>query len=173
MESTVKSKVGVNGRVKGADAEREFIRLLQPVVNKVQYREGLGSVEPYLTGPILHRNLDQTRVGGHDICGLDWLAIEVKRCETLEIDKWWEQTLRQAEEADGATPVLAYRQSRKPWNVVMWVSPMHHWFDEELGLVRGTIGLGDFLLWLECQLKGKLLSESLTKPMGAKMCGLM
>jgi hypothetical protein len=43
-------------------------------------------VETILGEGKLRRNLMQTREGGHDICGLDHLAIEVKRCETLEIE---------------------------------------------------------------------------------------
>lgn len=95
-------------RNKGHDGEREIVRLLQPVVEMV-----LGEKR-------LQRNLVQSRQGGHDICGLEHLAIEVKRCETLEIEKWWKQTLRQAEAAGGAIPVLMYRQNRGKWNVVMF-----------------------------------------------------
>ena len=95
-------------RQKGHDGEREIVKLLQPIVELV-----LGEKK-------LQRNLQQTRQGGHDICGLEHLAIEVKRCETLEIEKWWKQTLKQAEAAGGAIPVLMYRQNRGKWNVVMF-----------------------------------------------------
>jgi Holliday junction resolvase len=95
-------------RNKGHDAEREIVKLLTPMVEMV-----LGESN-------LRRNLQQSRQGGHDICGLDYLAIEVKRCETLEVEKWWRQTLRQAEMAGGLLPILMYRQNRGKWNVLMF-----------------------------------------------------
>ena len=49
--------------------------------------------------------------------GRRW-AIEIKRHEQLSIGAWWRQATQQAEQA-GAVPVLAYRQSRKPWAVVV------------------------------------------------------
>jgi hypothetical protein len=95
-------------RNKGHDGEREVVKLLKPIVETI-----LGEGK-------LRRNLMQTREGGHDICGLDHLAIEVKRCETLEIEKWWKQTLRQAEQAGGLIPVLMFRQNRGKWRVMMF-----------------------------------------------------
>lgn len=53
-----------------------------------------------------------------DIRSIPGLAIEVKRCEKLQLDKWWKQTLIQAENIN-AIPVLAYRQNRKPWHVCL------------------------------------------------------
>ena len=91
---------GRGSRLKGKGGEREFAKLLQ---------EGLG-IE-------FNRNLDQVRNGGYDLVGLDKLAIEVKRCETLCIPAWWRQAISQAKE--GQTPVLAYRQSRMPWTVIV------------------------------------------------------
>lgn len=91
---------GRGRRNKGKQGEREFAKKLG---------EGLG-IE-------FTRNLDQVRNGGYDLIGLEQLAIEVKRCETLCIGSWWKQAKSQAKE--GQTPVLAYRQSRKPWTVVV------------------------------------------------------
>lgn len=111
-------------RNKGQEGEREMIRLLSEVCGS--------EVE-------LKRNLNQTREGGHDIVGMDWLAIEVKRQETLNIEDWWRQTLTQA----GAEriPVLVYRQNRKQWHVVMWgrVGEMK---------CRVTVNLLTFKMWL-------------------------
>ena len=89
---------------KGKSAERELAKLLGD-------RLGLE----------LSRNLDQTRDGGYDLIGIPGIALEVKRCEKLAINQWWQQALRQAENA-GKTPVLAYRQSRKPWQFVVPLS---------------------------------------------------
>lgn len=43
--------------------------------------------------------------------------LEVKRCETLQLPKW----LRQAEgdAAEGAKPLVVFRQSKQPWRVVI------------------------------------------------------
>lgn len=63
--------------------------------------------------PELRRNLTQTRGGGFDIEGVDWLALEVKRQEQVSLGSWWGQTVRQA--GDGQVPVLMWRQNRRPW----------------------------------------------------------
>jgi Holliday junction resolvase len=129
-------------RNKGHDGEREVVKLLGDVVKSV------------LGESALRRNLQQTREGGHDIAGLSHLAIEVKRCETLEIDKWWKQTLRQAEQAGGAIPVLMYRQNRKAWNVVMFgrIGAM---------ICRVTVDLATFNCWLFEDLSDRVRSGEL------------
>ena len=120
-------------RSKGQEGEREVIRLLAPIVEEVCGQEST-----------LSRNLNQTREGGHDIVGLDWLAIEVKRQETLDVENWWRQTLRQA--GDKREPVLIYRQNRKSWHVVMWAKVGEH-------RCRATISLQDFQDWFRLTLK--------------------
>ena len=97
----------INSRAKGASAEREFCKELS---------EHLGDtlVEP------LKRNLEQTRNGGHDILGLEGLAIEIKRYRALsEADLtriWKDQVLDQAQRV-GGIPVLAYREDFRPWRI--------------------------------------------------------
>lgn len=102
---------GSMSRSKGQRGEREVIGLLQPVVIKVYGSLGL---EP----PKLERNLMQTARGGYDILGLEWLALEVKRHETLAVESWWQQCLRQARQDQD--PVLLYRKNRCPWRVRMY-----------------------------------------------------
>lgn len=113
---------GRMARNKGQSGEREVIKLLEPVVQKV-----LGNDVQ------LKRNLVQTRGGGHDIVGLEQFAIEVKRCEQLSLGTWWKQTYDQATGERGERggelvgdvgsglliPVLIYRQNRKGWKVRM------------------------------------------------------
>ena len=86
---------------KGKTSEREFLNLLGE-----------------LLGDRLARNLNQSDGGGADCLSLEGWAIEVKRHESLSVGSWWTQAQQQAERA-GAVPVLAYRQSRKPWTVVL------------------------------------------------------
>lgn len=89
--------MGSSQRNKGANGERELAKLLYDRL-----------------GIELKRNLEQSRNGGYDLEGLPDFAIEVKRHEKLEVNKWWEQTVSQAERSN-RIPVLAYRQNRKPW----------------------------------------------------------
>ena len=89
---------------KGKSAERELAKLLGEV----------GRLQ-------LSRNLGQSRDGGHDLTGIPGVALEVKRCERLNIPAWWLQAVEQAKSA-GLVPVLAYRQSRKPWHFVIPLS---------------------------------------------------
>ena len=99
---------GNHSRNKGCRGEREVVKLLQPIVDKVY--DGLG-LEP----PELGRNLVQSRDGGFDISELDWLAVEVKFQEQITLPQWWVQTERQAGEL--RLPVLIYRKSRMKWRV--------------------------------------------------------
>jgi hypothetical protein len=111
-------------RQKGQEGEREVIKLLSECCGE---------------DITLKRNLMQSMEGGYDIVGLDWLALEVKRQETLDIENWWKQTLRQA--GDTRIPVLLYRQNRKQWYVVMW---------GQIGQMRCrvTVNMLTFKLWL-------------------------
>lgn len=102
---------GLMSRNKGKRAEREVIKLLQPVVNEVYRSLGL---EP----PVLERNLMQAHKGGCDLVGLDWLALEVKHQEQQQVASWWEQCKRQAE--PGREPVLFYRKNNVKWKVRMF-----------------------------------------------------
>lgn len=97
----------VNSRNKGASAERELANVLQLAVD---------AALPPSKAIKIKRNLEQYQEGGDDLMGLPFLAIEVKRCEKLQIGSWWQQCLDQAK---GRIPVLAYRQNNKPWRVRM------------------------------------------------------
>lgn len=101
----------INSRAKGKAGERELIGELKELL------------PPEMTSE-LTRNLDQTRDGGHDILGLgDW-ALEVKRyaeVKPADLERFWEQATTQARN-DNKRPVLAYRQDRRPWRVVLRIS---------------------------------------------------
>jgi len=96
----------INSRAKGAAGEREFCNELADILGET------------LVAP-LKRNLEQTRIGGHDIVGLDGWAIEIKRYKTLtegELKEFWQQAVDQAKRVN-ATPVLAYREDFRSWRV--------------------------------------------------------
>ena len=91
--------MGKSQRVKGATGEREVLGLLGEILQRK-----------------FERNITQSRYGGADCIDMGRIKLEVKRQERLAIKDWWEQAQRQAK--DGV-PVLAYRQSRKPWTFVL------------------------------------------------------
>lgn len=102
----------INSRSKGKRGEREAInKVMQPIVDKVYKRYGVPA-------PTLSRNLQQWDAGGYDVVGLDWLATEIKFCETFQLKKWWEQTLRQTKR--GQVPLLLYKKNRKKFKAMTW-----------------------------------------------------
>lgn len=107
----------LNVRTKGQTGEREAAALVGEWAKPVTDAIGCGPVT-------LTRNLVQSRQGGYDLVGLDWLALEVKRHETLQLNQWWSQTLRQA--GPGQLPVLMYRKNRTPWRFRALVTTAHY-----------------------------------------------
>lgn len=79
----------INSRQKGANGEREFAAVLQKVVNEVALLCGY-------VPPTIRRNTEQSQIGGEDLTGLPWYSFEIKRCQRVELDKWWQQTVTQA-----------------------------------------------------------------------------
>lgn len=136
---------GKMAKNKGANAEREVAKILQPIIDEVYESVGLES-------PTMKRNLEQTRGGGYDLVGIDWMALEIKRQENLSIESWWKQTIKQT--LPGQVPVLMYRQNNKKWRVVM------------LGAIRSSktsavsmrveISLNDFLRWFTTRAMNEL-----------------
>jgi len=131
---------------KGKRGEREVVQLLQPVVTRVYLDAGK---EP----PTLQRNTIQSHMGGFDLVGLDWLAPEVKRCETLNLNAWTEQCIGQAKV--GQVPVLFFKQNNQKWRVMMHsilvtggASNFKVWSE---------IKLDDFLVYFEYKLKHEVL----------------
>ena len=74
---------------KGKRGEREACDELQPTIDAVAKALGMEA-------PRIRRNLQQSGDGGEDLIGLPWYAIEVKRCETLNLAAWWRQCVTQA-----------------------------------------------------------------------------
>lgn len=72
-------------------------------------------------GYVVRRNVDQARRGGADGIEVQGWAIEVKRHESGFRSEWWAQAVAQATSTD-RWPALAYRASRQPWRVRVWLS---------------------------------------------------
>jgi hypothetical protein len=99
---------------KGKRGEVEFNQLIDSLLGLLPFEEaalrGLPATDPALMprADVQGHGADNLRVSG--------LAIEIKRQEILQVDKWWAQACRQADNL-GLVPVLAYRQNRKQWTV--------------------------------------------------------
>lgn len=113
-DENVGRKKGINGRTKGQVGEREAKEIILNALAPVYINLGQSV-------PKLERNLMQSREGGYDIIGIDWLALEIKRQERAEKAAWWTQTKKQAKE--GQTPFLMYRPNRTPWRC-MFLAPV-------------------------------------------------
>lgn len=132
----------VNSRSKGQRGEREVVAMLQPTIDRVYEAAGR---EP----PQLERNLMQSRAGGYDIVGIEWLALEVKRVEVEWSNSWWEQAKRQAR--PGQLPVLLYRMNRRKWSVR--IHGYLHVGTSEAVKVDADVDVEAFLVWFEKMLK--------------------
>ena len=115
-------------RMKGIRGENELSRLLADEL-----------------GVSVVRTLDQTRDGGADI-HVGTARIQVKRCETLSVGKWWAQA---EAEAGPFVPVLAYRQSRMPWRFRLRMADLH----------SGGVGFAELDLPAFCYVARELLLE--------------
>lgn len=133
--------MSINGRAKGASAEREFAGLIYD-----------------WSGVRLIRNLEQTRSGGHDLIvhpdevgpvadAFRALAIECKRYQSVteaNIQTWWKQAITQADQA-GLMPILAYRANRASWRVVVPISHIgHHLCQSNQLNYTATLGIEGF-----------------------------
>lgn len=152
---TERELMSINARSKGQRGEREIIDLLQPHINEVSR---YNNMEP----PLLQRNTLQSHQGGYDIVGLSGYAIEVKRVETEQpgqVEKWWEQTTRQAKE--GEVPVLFYRMNKKPWKVRLKVRlPLDA---GRVYQIPADITVPAFIFWMKARLHTEQV-KALTKP---------
>lgn len=92
-------------RLKGQRGERDYLKKLT-----IAFSQKTIDIE-------LYRNLQQTRGGGADCLMLKGAAIEIKYQKILKLSAWWRQAIHQA--VDDLLPVLAYRQNRKPWTVLV------------------------------------------------------
>ena len=123
---------------KGNAGEREFCEWFQNQLNL--------DVAP-------KRNLEQTRDGGADVIYPPFI-FEVKRCETLSFQAWWEQICAardkwRIENDRLLTPAVAYRQNRGQWEFLIAAT--------EIGSTMGGgyiwINRFVFVRWVELVMK--------------------
>lgn len=141
------SRMGIQ---KGKRGEREVVTILQSVVNEVCLQHPMA--------PKLQRTgYMQSDCGGFDIAGLDWLGMEVKRCETEHLDLWWEQCKRQAKSSAinqrEREPVLIHRQNGRKWRVRMFGALV---VNSRRVRCPVDISLGAFIVWFRLRLEAEL-----------------
>lgn len=145
----------LNIRTKGHGGEREVVKAL----NLIVYAEA--TLAGFTPGEfeVCARNLAQTDSGGCDISAFGF-SIEIKRQETLCIDKWWLQTVVSAER-NNEIPVLLYRQNHKGWKAVLNTSLFVKTVDSSYMRVRGEITWEDFQEYFKKQVAWKFRSLTL------------
>lgn len=134
---------------KGKRAERAIASALNPILERLVISLGCDPVK-------LKRNLAQTQIGGHDLEGLDWIAIEIKHHKQVSLGSWWAQCCQQAGCDQGGAPIVG-RTYREP--VLIWKQHGGKWNVRMLGrleIVPGRrlrvvvdVSWDAFLVWFE------------------------
>lgn len=108
-----KRKAGARSRRRGADGERELVKILQERGFEVK------------RGMVFY--------GQSDVVGLKGVHIEVKRVEKLNVHKAMRQSIDEAEKKGDGFPVVMFRRNREPWMVLSllddWLPLYGAWVD--------------------------------------------
>lgn len=152
--------MAIHAQNKGKEGEREIARALNSIIRECLLAHGL----PVPDRDVVQRNQNQSAVGGNDLSNCFGLSIEVKRQEQLSINTWWQQTVKAAQ-ANDETPVLIFRQNRKPWRVVtmVWLPlPAENgsWASTS---VRAEFDWDTFLAWFKQWVDRKLQNGELPR----------
>lgn len=131
-------------RDKGKRGEREVADLFIDTMRKVE--DALWLPDDKRHSEAVKRNTLQSDRGGFDLVGIPLLACEIKRCETLALNTWWQQTVEQAAKIGGGMPVLFYRQSRQPWRVRTHVSLCYPGYPAAQWVLADMLAT-DFMAW--------------------------
>lgn len=109
--------VGINIRQKGAEGERQVIKMLTPIIQDVMREMEFPEDKVTAALKMVQRNQNQSAVGGNDLSNTFGLSIEVKRQEQLAINTWWAQC-EAAANRNNELPVLIFKQNNKPWRFI-------------------------------------------------------
>ena len=91
--------MAINSRAKGAKGERELANKLKEYGYKCRRGQQFSGLE------------------GEDVVGLDYIHIECKRVEKLNIDQALKQSKREAK--DNQIPAVFHRKNGEKWKVTM------------------------------------------------------
>ena len=102
-----KPTTGNKSRNKGQRGEREVCELLSKEL-----------------GIKLTRNLSQTREGGSDCIQVPGWSIEIKRCNKINVNAFWNQTVMQSIR-ENKKPILFFRENYKPWKACLLLNEVY------------------------------------------------
>lgn len=150
---------GINIRQKGAEGEREVVKILTTITIDVMRSLSCPEEEVEKATKMIQRNQNQSAVGGNDLSNTFGLSIEVKRQETLSPGTWWAQCCAAAER-NKELPVLMYRQNRKPWKIRTfgWLTIPNEnggWTYQQ-SIVE--FGLDEFKTWFTSWVRNRIIS---------------
>lgn len=152
--------MGINIRQKGAEGEREVIKLLTPIIVDVMKELSCPQETIDAALKMVQRNQNQSAVGGNDLSNTFGMSIEVKRQEQLSVNTWWKQCV-EAALRNNELPVLIYRQNRKPWKIRTY-GFLHVPKDgsELWGSMQAIVEFDEdtFKQWFRLWVRGKILS---------------
>lgn len=156
--------MGIHVVNKGKEGEREVCKLLLVEIYRAATEYGFDQPTIEALVATVQRNQNQSAVGGGDINMLG-LSFEVKRCEQLAINAWWDQCTTSAARNEDH-PVLIYRKNAKPgertkWHVVTWgfvTLPNGH-----VVRLRVQLELEQFEEWFRAWVKQKVDRGEITR----------
>lgn len=111
--------MGINIRQKGAEGERQVIKMLTPIIVEVMRDMEFPQDKIDAALKMVQRNQNQSAVGGNDLSNTFGMSIEVKRQEQLSINTWWDQC-EKAAKRNNELPVLIFKQNNKPWRFITY-----------------------------------------------------
>lgn len=102
--------MSINSKAKGAKGERELANKLK------EY------------GYDCRRGRQYNGLEGEDVVGLDYIHIECKRVQALNIDEAMEQALRDSKGEN--IPAVFHRKNNKKWKVTMYLDDFMKLYNE-------------------------------------------
>ena len=131
---------------KGANGEREVLGAFRELMQGIEAELAEQGHVFVARSEFATRKRLERGTSSRDLGNIPIISIEVKRNENLNLNKAWEQALRQAD--GGLLPVLVYRYNREPWRVRTWAALTH--YDRSGAVVSYAVGefsLVDFLTY--------------------------
>lgn len=111
--------MGRKSKTKGKTGEREVATIFRARLHNAE--TALGYTHRVSAG-IKRTSGMAANDGGSDLVGIPMVCVEVKRCEKLAINAWWEQARSQAiiEHGTDKSALLIYRKSRMVWQAMFY-----------------------------------------------------
>lgn len=152
--------MSLNARNKGANGEREVVRMLNDVIQKVLSSQAWDENVVKTALACIQRNQNQSAVGGADLNGVFGMSVEIKRVENPLIDQWWKQCTSQAER-NKEHPVLLYRRNHQPWRcITIGHAPLP---GGRLSTMRVQFEQDSFLVWFYQWVYYKMITGDLPR----------